>query len=272
MHALGGDPRWALTEHREDMLGLADWVVNYNGKVSAGARFDGIHLDIEPYVLAQWEDEKDKIISTWEQNLEVFLNQVSGNELELGIDIPFWFDQYSLENGTNLNEWLIRTFDHVTVMAYRNEVESEHGILELTRDELELANRLGKQILIGVNTKEMPGESHTSFYGHGKDRMNEKLEHLSGVLGSYASFAGIAIHDIRNWQNMSDDGSVPPDDNEPTSPSPDPDPNPEPGEGGRVPDADPVTRDPIVRGTYIWEAHEVIQNSQEILDFAKEKT
>jgi hypothetical protein len=261
VHALGGDPRWALTEYREDMLGLADWVVNYNGKVSAGARFDGIHLDIEPYVLAQWEDEKDKIISTWVQNLEVFLNQVSGNELELGIDIPFWFDQYSLGNGTNLNEWLIRTFDHVTVMAYRNEVESEHGILDLTRDELELANRLGKQILIGVNTKEMPGESHTSFYGHGKDRMNEKLEHLSSVLGSYASFAGIAIHDIRNWQNMSNDGSVPPD----------PDPNPEPGEGGRVPDADPVTRDPIVRGTYIWEAHEVIQNSQEILDFAKEK-
>ncbi|MEC0255532.1 hypothetical protein P4H67_04230 [Paenibacillus lautus] len=271
VHALGGDPRWALTEHREDMLGLADWVINYNGKVSAGARFDGIHLDIEPYVLPHWEDEKDKIISTWEQNLKVFLNQVSGNDLELGIDIPFWFDPYTLGSGTSLNEWLIGTFDHVTVMAYRNEVESEHGILDLTRDELELANRLGKQILIGVNTKEMPGESHTSFYGHGKERMNEKLEHLSSALSSYASFAGIAIHDIRNWQNMSDDESVPPDDKEPTSPSPVPDPDPEPGEGGRVPDADPVTRDPIVRGTYIWEAHEVIQNSQEILDFAKEK-
>ncbi|RAR44164.1 hypothetical protein [Paenibacillus sp. MDMC362] len=270
VHALGGDPRWALTEHREDMLGLADWVINYNGKVSIGSRFDGIHLDIEPYVLAEWEDEQDIIINTWEQNLMVFLNQVSGSDLELGIDIPFWFDQYTLANGTGLNEWLIGTFDHVTVMAYRNEVESEHGILDLTRDELELANRLGKQILIGVNTKEMPGEPHTSFYGHGKERMNAKLEHLSGALSSYASFAGIAIHDIRNWQSMSNDGSVPPDDKEPDSPAPAPDNDPEPGEG-RVPDADPVTRDSIVRGTYIWEAHEVIQNSQEILDFAKEK-
>lgn len=271
VHALGGDPRWALTEHREDMLGLADWVLNYNGKVSTGARFDGIHLDIEPYVLAQWEDETDEVISTWEQNLIMFLSQASGSDLELGIDIPFWFDRYTLGNGTSLNEWLIGTFDQVTVMAYRNQVESENGILDLTRDELELANRLGKQILIGVNTKEMPREPHTTFYGYGKESLNAKMEHLSSALGSYASFAGIAIHDIRNWKNMYNDVTVPPDEEEPTTPPPDPDPNPEPGEGDRVPDADPITRDPVVRGTYIWEAHEVIRNSQEILDFAKEK-
>ena len=73
-----------------------------------------------------------------------------------------------MADGTNLNEWLIGSFDHVTVMAYRNEVESEHGILDLTRAELELADRLGKQILIGVNTKEMPGESYTTFMDTGR--------------------------------------------------------------------------------------------------------
>ncbi|SEM63199.1 hypothetical protein SAMN04488688_11681 [Paenibacillus sp. cl141a] len=273
VHALGGDPRWALTEHLDDMLGLADWVIDYNGKVAAGARFDGIHLDVEPYVLAKWDTEQDQIIATWEQNLKAFLSLASGKGLELGIDIPFWFDQYALADGTGLNEWLIGAFDHVTVMAYRNEVESEHGILDLTRAELELADRLGKQILIGVNTKEMPGESYTTFYGHGKDKLNQKLDHLSSALGSYPSFAGVAIHDIRNWQSMSADEIVPPGSTDPISPSPAPEPNPdpEPGEGDRVPDADPVTRDPMVRGTYIWEAHEVVQNSQEILDFAKEK-
>ena len=89
VHALGGDPRWALTEHLDDMLGLADWVIDYNGKVAAGARFDGIHLDVEPYVLAKWETEQVQIITTWEQNLKAFLSLASGKGLELGIDIPF---------------------------------------------------------------------------------------------------------------------------------------------------------------------------------------
>lgn len=271
VHALGGDPGWALTEHADDMLGLADWVNDYNGKVTDDARFDGIHLDIEPYVLNHWDTDHEKIIASWEQNVNMFLSRLSGSGLELGIDIPFWFDSYTLANGQNLDEWLIRTFDHVTIMAYRNEVESEHGILNLTRNELELADRLGKHVMIGVNTKEMPGESHTSFYGQSKEQMNRKLDHLSSVLGSYASFAGIAIHDIRHWQSMTNDEIAPPDGNESTPPSPVPEPEPDPGQNGRVPDAEPVNRDPIVRGTYIWEASEVIHNSQEILAFAKEK-
>lgn len=62
----------------------------------------------------------------------------------------------------------MRQFDHVTVLAYRNDVDSEHGIIALSQDELNLADRLGKKVLIGVNTKEMPGESYTTFYGQQK--------------------------------------------------------------------------------------------------------
>ena len=74
------------------MLDLADWVNDYNGKVAADARFDGIHLDIEPYVLNQWETDHQKIIASWEQNLNMFLSRVSGSGLELGIDIPLKTD------------------------------------------------------------------------------------------------------------------------------------------------------------------------------------
>lgn len=266
VHALGGDPRWALPEHRDRMLGLAKWVMDYNAGVPADGRFDGIHLDIEPYVLPQWETEQDKVISSWESNLKEFLNQTTGTGLELGIDIPFWFDHIALGNGGSLNEWLISVFDHVTVLAYRNVADSEHGIIHLSQNELELADRLGKKVLIAVNTKEMPGEAHTTFYGQGKERMNQTLEQLTGALSSHPSFAGLAVHDFRNWENMPSGGEgTPPGE----TPGPPPDPTPDPGEP--VPDANPVTRDPVVRGTYIWEANELIQNSGEILEFAKEK-
>ncbi|MCJ8012457.1 hypothetical protein MUG84_12005 [Paenibacillus sp. KQZ6P-2] len=279
VHALGGDPGWALQEHQDRMLGLADWTMNYNASVSPENQFDGIHLDIEPYVLPQWNTNKQAVISSWESNLKAFLAKTSGSSLELGIDIPFWFDDTKTSEGGSLNEWLMNSFDHVTVLAYRNEVDTEHGIVYLSKDELALADRLGKQVLVAVNTKEMPGEAHTSFYGRGKDQMNQSLRQLSGELSSHASFAGIAIHDFRNWENMpgggggggTDPGGEQPgtDPNPPINPDPTPD--PDPGAGDRVPDADPVNRDQIVRGTYIWDANEVLQNGQEILDFAKEK-
>ena len=272
VHALGGDPGWALQEHKDDMLGLADWVNDYNAGVTSDSQFDGIHLDIEPYVLNEWETEQDEVISSWMSNMNSFLSKVNGTGLELGIDIPFWFDNITLADGGSLNEWLIGTFDHTTVLAYRNVADSEHGIIHLSKNELEIADRLGKQVLVGVNTKEMPGEAHTTFYGHGKEQMNKTLQQLSSGLSSYTSFAGLAVHDFRNWENMPAAGEVEPPVEQTPAPSPEEPPlEPAPGTGERVPDADPVVRDQTVRGTYIWEANELIENGQEILAFAKEK-
>ncbi|GIO31242.1 MULTISPECIES: hypothetical protein [Paenibacillus] len=258
VHAMGGDPRWALPKYLDRMLGLAEWTMDYNAVAPPESRFDGIHLDIEPYVLPQWEEDPNAVIQTWESNLTAFLGKTSGSGLELGIDIPFWFDGYSTSEGGSLNEWLMRQFDHITVLAYRNEIDSDYGIIPLSRDELDLGDRLGKKVLIGVNTKQMPGESHTTFYGRNKEQMNQSLSALSEQLSSHSSFSGLAIHDFRYWENMPDEGG---------GEKPDPEPDP----GDMVPDAEPVNRDQTVRGTYIWEANQVLQNGQEILDFAKEK-
>lgn len=260
VHALGGDPRWALTKHRDSMVGLADWTLNYNAGVPSESRFDGIHLDIEPYVLPQWETDQESVLESWEGNLNAFLSQTSGSNLELGIDVPFWFDHVNLPDGGGINEWLMGKFDHVTVLAYRNEVDSDQGIINLSKEELDLADRLGKQVLIAVNTKEMPGESYTTFYGRSKEQMNQSLSELSGRLAEHSSFMGLAVHDFLNWENMPGGGGG-------EHPKPDPD----PGEGADVPDADPVNRDKTIRGTYIWEANQILQNSEEILEFAKEK-
>jgi hypothetical protein len=248
VHALGGDPGWAQTKHRDRLVGLVDWVMNYNNTVAAGARFDGIHLDIEPYVLPEWETDPQGVIRTWIGNMQAFLDaaHASRSKLELGIDLPFWFDGYTVpdQGDEKLTEWFMKSFDRVTVMAYRNTVDSEYGIVELARHEMESAQRLGTQVLVAVNTKPMPGQAYTSFYGSSKSEMYQSLRSLSGALKSYTSFGGIAIHDFFNWKNMPD---------------------------GRVPDPDPVQRDKQVRGTYVWEANQVMKNSHEIIEFAKEK-
>lgn len=270
VHALGGDPRWALEEYRNDLLHFADWVTDYNA--GATARFDGIHLDIEPYVLDQWDENQPSILTSWQRNLSAFLNIASEAELETGVDIPFWFDSFTLADGTGLNEWLINAFDHVTVMAYRNQLDSASGIIHLAQSELELGSRLGQRVLVAINTKEMPEEPHTSFYGLGKLHMNQTLLELQHELSSYPSFAGLAIHDYRSWESMpdsADGGHNPPPDVE--APDPEPAPNPDPGAEEPVPAPAPIERTEPIRGTYIWEADQAVNDSREIVEFAREK-
>ncbi|WP_433620262.1 hypothetical protein [Paenibacillus cellulositrophicus] len=272
VHALGGDPGWAQTKHRDRLVGLVDWVNDYNNAEASDAQFDGIHLDIEPYVLPEWGTDPEGVIGTWINNIQAFLDaaHASGSKLDLGIDLPFWFDGYTVpdQGDEKLTEWFMKSFDHVTVLAYRNTVDSEHGIVELARDEMESAQRLGTKVLVAVNTKQMPGEEYTSFYGSGKSEMDQSLESLSGALESYTSYGGIAIHDFRNWENMPDGGE--PGGTNP-DPAPNPDPEPETPSDGQVPDPDPVDRDKQVRGTYVWEANQVMEHGQEIIEFAKEK-
>lgn len=272
VHALGGDPGWAQTKHRDRLVGLVDWVNDYNNAEASDAQFDGIHLDIEPYVLPEWGTDPEGVIGTWINNIQAFLDaaHASGSKLDLGIDLPFWFDGYTVpgQGDEKLTEWFMKSFDHVTVLAYRNTVDSEHGIVELARDEMESAQRLGTKVLVAVNTKQMPGEEYTSFYGSGKSEMDQSLASLSGALESYTSYGGIAIHDFRNWENMPDGGE--PGGTKP-DPAPNPDPEPETPSDGQVPDPDPVDRDKQVRGTYVWEANQVMEHGQEIIEFAKEK-
>ncbi|OZB95198.1 hypothetical protein [Paenibacillus sp. XY044] len=272
VHALGGDPGWAQTKHRDRLVGLVDWVNDYNNAEASDARFDGIHLDIEPYVLPEWNTDPEGVIGTWIGNIQAFLDaaHASGSTLDLGIDLPFWFDGYTVPNqgDEKLTEWFMKSFDHVTILAYRNTVDSEHGIVELARDEMESAQKLGTKALVAVNTKQMPGEEHTSFYGSGKSEMDQSLKSLSAALESYTSYGGIAIHDFRNWENMPD-GEEPGGSN--PEPAPEPDPEPEKPSDGQVPDPDPVDRDKQVRGTYVWEANQVMEHGQEIIEFAKEK-
>ena len=51
VHALDGDPRFALPEWHAKVLGTIENVLEYNRRVEPTERFHGIHYDIEPYLL-----------------------------------------------------------------------------------------------------------------------------------------------------------------------------------------------------------------------------
>lgn len=289
VHALAGDSTWALPEYRGRMMDFLHKIQHYNAQAAEDERFRGIHLDIEPYVLPQWEEDANEIIHAWMDNLDVFLEAGrKEGSLEFGVDIPVWFDGYAGTDPSDasLAESVMKRFDYTTLMAYRHELEGDNGILALIREEMAIGDRLGTKVLVGINAKPMPGEEHTTFANQGAAAMNDALKQIGASLAGHSSYGGTAVHDYRYWNDLLAQQPNVPDPAEPEpkpdpepapDPKPDPEPNPEPGEPEPapdpdwVPDASPIERVKPIVGTYIWRAELAIHQADEIIAFARDK-
>ncbi|WCR29098.1 hypothetical protein L3476_10465 [Paenibacillus thiaminolyticus] len=313
VHALAGDPTWALPEYRGRMLDFLQKIQRYNAQAAEDERFRGIHLDIEPYVLPQWQEDANEIIHAWMDNLDVFLEAGrKEGSLEFGVDIPVWFDRYAGTDPSDasLAEAVMKRFDYTTLMAYRHELEGGNGILALIREEMAIGDRLGTKVLVGINAKPMPGEEHTTFANRGAAAMNDALKQIGASLAGHPSYGGTAVHDYRYWNDLlaqqpnvpdptepeprpdpepdpgpepdpdpkPDPGPEPdPEPNPDPGPKPDPEPNPDPGQPEPapdpdwIPDASPIERVKPLVGTYIWRAELAIHQPDEIIAFARDK-
>lgn len=76
---LDGAPDWVLAEKQGKLHQFIDWVNTYNNSVPPGERFNGIHLDVEPYVLPQWRSDPDKMLGLWMDTISGFVQQVKAD-------------------------------------------------------------------------------------------------------------------------------------------------------------------------------------------------
>lgn len=206
VHALGGKASWGLERGREEILSLISWVVRYNQSVGAEAAISGIHLDIEPHTLPEWKTDQASVIRQWMANVDAYTSylQAQAPNLRLGADIPFWLDKYPLPDQPSISvaERLIAAHDHVAVMAYRDKAEGPNSISALVPQELEIAERLGKKIVVAVETKASSEGDFVTFYEEGRTRMEDELAKLHQLLGDSPSFAGVAIHSYEYWSSL----------------------------------------------------------------------
>ncbi|WP_028531210.1 hypothetical protein [Paenibacillus sp. UNC217MF] len=203
MHAMGGHPGWALTENRQRISKLVDYVKRYNRAVAPEERFYGIHLDVEPYVLPQWRSDKDEVILQWVDNMAFFVESTkSDSQLETSVDLAVWLDRTFIPGKSELSvsEWMIGRMDYVTLMAFRNMAGGSNGIVAVVKQEMQMADRLGKRLVVTVEMKESFEGAHVSFYEKGAEEMLKQLDKLPEMLADHHSYTGYAVHAYDYWK------------------------------------------------------------------------
>jgi hypothetical protein len=204
VHALDGAPKWATAKGEAVMVSFFSWVSHYQEQAASGQHFSGIHLDVEPYLLPGWESNYKNTVLNYQTRMAQAASLSADLSLPLGADIPFWFDEMMFSNKhgkESLAGWVIKNTDKVTVMAYRNKASGPNGIIELSRNEVELAARYGKEIQIAAETGASSEAAYITFYEEGTAKMEEQLSIVRDAYSAH-SHVGFAVHHLQSWIDM----------------------------------------------------------------------
>ncbi|UCE41307.1 MAG: hypothetical protein JSV17_18055 [Candidatus Aminicenantes bacterium] len=188
VHALDGDPRFALRHWHWHVLATIQAVIHYNKTVQPNERFDGIRYDNEPYILPEFSGvQKESIIEQYLELLSLSKEVTESAGLEFGVDIPFWFDQkneffepIAEINSRPLTECILDIVDNIGIMDYRTSAYGADGVIAHALGELRYASETGKKVFIGLETTALPDETILEFeLGQGPSRMY--IEKLKGT-------------------------------------------------------------------------------------------
>jgi len=205
VEALAGRPDWAYKTNQDQIQKFIAWTLQYNATAPLQARFDGLHFDIEPYLLAEWKTKNNIILENWIHNLRFIEKEAKGSGLKITLDVPYWLNNIKVPNTQySFSAWLLEKFDGLVIMDYRNHALGKNGIVENAQAMLREAVTLNKQVIIAVETAKSSEGERTSFYAKSEAFMEQELQVAHEKLSRYASYGGMAIHDYKSWAAMDD--------------------------------------------------------------------
>lgn len=198
----------AYERYRTQAVREFEKVLNYNLASEASAKFDGINLDTEPYILPDFKTDKPSVQIQYLDMLAALMErkQAAGITFPVGAAIPRWYDSSAdasaipWKGSTKwLSEHIQDTADYISIMNYRDQAEGSAGIIQHALGEIAYAESIGKpnSVIIGVETKDIAdgGDPETiSFHEEGRIYMEDELNKVYAAMQESPAFGGIAIH------------------------------------------------------------------------------
>lgn len=202
IYALDGAPSWAAPKGYLNQDRFLSWVADYQAQAAENGRFAGVHLDVEPYLYSGWNTNRAATVKSFQALIKKAQASTAKLALPLEADMPFWFDEITYKNtyGTGLlAEWLIANTDGVAIMAYR---DSAPMIIDIVKNEMAMAQRLGKSVIVGVETDVTDEGSIITFAEEGEAFMNQELAAVAAHYAGNPAYKGIAIHHVGSWMTL----------------------------------------------------------------------
>ena len=224
VHALQGNPLWALKRFHPVVLGWIGGFLEFNKNRPSDERMDGVHMDIEPYLTQEWETgDREQLQKEFIELISSCRKLIDGKAPEgaaprpwalgplaqkpfvMGLAIPIF---YSRE--PEMEQALLKQLDYAALMDY---YDSARDIIEAGRFHIDLAEEVGIQMVIGVETQDLvqmnQGKRRNTFIEEGWEEMEQELKKVAAAFAGQSSFGGIAIHYYDSYRTLQRGRNVP---------------------------------------------------------------
>lgn len=197
--------RYVLPDHRKEAMAMLKRVLDYNASAAAEERFDGANLDIEPHLLDEWNDASRvglvrdfiDVSAAW-----MAMKKESGQTLAIGPAMPFWFDGIPVQwrgRTRPASEHFADLYDYVALMDYRDHAEGRDGIIAHAAEEMAYAEKIGKQVVIGLELT--PNELKKVTFNHLTEAdLAREIAETEAAYGKSEAFDGFALHHYRGYR------------------------------------------------------------------------
>ncbi|KAK9799969.1 hypothetical protein SCARD494_01762 [Seiridium cardinale] len=206
--ALMGDPGWVRDSQHESSQSRLKWIQDYQENYKL-LQLKGLHLDIEPWRLEDWEVNRETYIEHWQSLIRTLRKWTSDSarSMALTADLPFWLHTLNTADGTQLDVAICKLLDGATFMTYRNTPEALMAIAEPALETAQnVYGRQLKQTYLAIETTRCDEGSHVSYYCMGRGKVKGDLELIEKAVSKGNGIShwngGIAIHDYHGWSSM----------------------------------------------------------------------
>lgn len=204
--AEAGWRNWAEEGNTYKAFAIVNYVKNFNA--THPNTFRGFQYDIEPYLLDNYEKEKENILKNFVALVDKTEYFIGDSALRFSIAIPDFYDRkdgltpkfsYNGRKDYTLNHLLSildrRKDSSIILMSYRNFADGSDGSIEISKNEMQTAKRGNFQtkIIIAQETGEVL-PPYITFHDTSKDFIFKEIMKINEAFEHYPNFGGIAIH------------------------------------------------------------------------------
>ncbi|MDR1531209.1 MAG: hypothetical protein LBS62_03330 [Clostridiales bacterium] len=206
---IGADARWVLPEGRKNYETFVVWYEKYQSECeSEDEKFYGMHMDVEPYQLEEWGTGLQAVVDSYAAWVRAARADCDRLGALLELDIPIWFDKYTVtDGGLTLEEYCFTLADTVLLMDYRQTAAAMYASGERG---LGLGQKYGKKVVLASETGDTTAEEpEITFYRLGKKKLYDEMTALRAMVDKNfpGGNIGYAIHWYNSWSALPEDGS-----------------------------------------------------------------
>lgn len=195
VYATGGAPAWALPSHRSSLTQFIRHVAQYNQTASFSARFTGVDLDIEGYLLPQWSSQSRLIERDFAMNIQSAAQHAHYDHLVLDGTLPFWYPPSAALP-------IVHTFTNTEIMAYRQQALGPQGIIALMQPWTREPILPGHTITVAFNTTASVSDPATSFAGTSEHDLLQQRALTMHALQFSPLIQGWALNSYASWKQL----------------------------------------------------------------------